>query len=341
MKNLHYYSLKKFNTLQINVQAKKIIIAKNINDILNAWYLSKIEKLPFVILGKGSNVLFIKNYDGIVLINKLKGIHTYEDKKFWYLHVNSGEKWHSLVLFTLKKGFFGLENLALIPGTVGAASIQNIGAYGVEINKFCNYIDVLNCNNSKIIRFSNKACKFKYRDSKLKNCSEKGLIVISVGIRLEKKWQPITHHWEFKQLNQKDLSPKKIFNFICKTRKKKIPDPNIIGNTGSFFKNPIIDIYKMNNIIKKFSNLNFFYEKKYFYKIKLFAGQLIEECNLKGYSIGDASVYKKHALIIINKKNATWKDIILLFKHIKLCVKKKFNICLEPEVKFISSKNKL
>lgn len=340
MKNCGYCSLKEFNTFKIDVKAKKIVIIKNINDILNAWCLSQIEKLPFVVLGKGSNVLFIKNYDGIVLINKLKGINIYEDKKFWYLHVNSGETWHSFVIFTLKKGFFGLENLALIPGTIGAASIQNIGAYGVEFNKFCNYIDVLNCNNNKIIRFNNKECKFSYRDSKLKHCCRKGLVVISVGIRLEKKWKPIIHYYALKKLNRKNLNPKKIFDFICKIRKEKIPDPKIIGNAGSFFKNPIIDIRKIGNIITQFSNLNFFYEKKSLYKIKLFAGQLIEECHLKGYSIGGASIYNKHALILINKQHATWKDIILLFKHIQSCVKKKFNIFLKPEVQFISSKNK-
>lgn len=341
MNILKYSSLKNFHTFKIDVKAKKIVIAKKINDIINAWYLSKIEKISFIILGKGSNVLFINNYNGIVVINKLKGINLYADNDFWYLHVCSGEKWHSLVLFTLKYGIFGLENLALIPGTVGSASIQNIGAYGVSFNDFCNYVDVLNCANKKIIRFNNKDCKFDYRYSKLQNCYKKGLIVISVGIRLKKKWQPSISYKDFKTFNSKNLHPKKIFNFICETRNKKIPNPKFIGNAGSFFKNPIINIYKAKKIIKYFPNLNLFYDKQYSYKTKLFAGQLIEECNLKGYNIGGAFVYEKHALIIINKKNATWKDIILLFKHIKLCVKKKFNICLEPEVKFISSKNKL
>lgn len=336
--NRFNYSLKKFHTFKIDVKAKKIIFAKKIIDIINAWDISKKNNLSFIVLGKGSNVFFVKDYNGIVLINKLKGIFYYQDKKFWYLHVFSGEKWHDLVLMTLKKGFFGLENLALIPGTVGSASIQNIGAYGVEFNKFCIYVDILDCNKNYVFRLDKKDCNFDYRYSKLKNCYKKGLVVIAVGIKLKKNWKPVLHYQHFQKINKHNLHPKKIFDFVCKIRKEKIPNPKITGNAGSFFKNPIVDFNKAKNIIKHFSSLKLSYEKQPYFKIKLFAGQLIEQCNLKGYSIGGASIYKKHSLFIINKNGATCKDIMLLFKHIKLCVKKKFNVCLKPEVQFIFSK---
>lgn len=328
-------SLKNFNTLKINVQAEKIIIAKKISDIYSAWNISKINKIPFLVLGNGSNVLFINDYTGIVVINRLKGITINEDNNFWYLHVKSGENWHSLVIFSLLQGLFGLENLALIPGTVGAAPIQNIGAYGLEFKEICNYVDVLNCTNNKIIRIHSQQCKFGYRHSIFKNCCIKGLVIISVGLFLKKKWQPVTNYGLFKNFNINTLTPYNIFEYICNIRKKNIPDPNLLGNAGSFFKNPILNNNKTKLLTDKFSDIHAY--KISNYKFKFSAGWLIEKCNLKGYSIGDAVVYQKHALIIINKKNATYNDILSLFKYIRLSVNKKFNILLEPEVQFIHS----
>lgn len=331
-------SLKNFNTLQLDVKAHKIIIAETISDIYTAWHVSKINNIPFLILGNGSNVFFLDHYYGIVVINRLKGISITEDNNFWYLHVNSGESWHSLVMFSLLHGFFGLENLALIPGTVGSAPIQNIGAYGLELKEVCNYVDLLNCKNNKIIRIKSKNCKFSYRNSIFKNCYLQGFVIIAVGLFLKKNWQPINNYGALKCLNINQLTPKNIFKYICKIRKKNIPDPKVLGNAGSFFKNPIVNFYKNKFISDKFSNL--YIHKISHHQFKFSAGLLIEKCNLKGYSIGGASVYYKHALIIVNQKNATCKDIISLFKYIRRCVNNKFNILLEPEVQFINSVNK-
>lgn len=335
-KNCMNKSLKKFNTFKIDVKAKKIIIAKKISDIYKAWKLSKIKKIPLLILGCGSNVLFISNFIGIVIINKIKGIDITEDKNFWYFHICSGEKWNYLVRFSLLNGFFGLENLALIPGTVGAAAIQNIGAYGLEFQEVCNYVDLFNCKKNNISRFNVKQCKFGYRKSIFKNCYIKGFFIVAIGLILKKSWKPIINYSSLKDLNIKKIKPQYIFEFICKIRRKKIPDFNIIGNAGSFFINPILNMKNAKNILNRFPkiHINKISKKRF----KIFAGWLIEQCNLKGYSIGGAVVCSKNALIIANKNNsATWKDVFLLFKHVRKCVKKKFNILLKPEVQFINS----
>lgn len=330
-------SLKKFNTFKIDIKAKKIIIAHQISDFCLAWGISQVKNIPFLVLGKGSNVLFISNYPGIVVINKLKGISITEDKIFWYLHVNSGENWHRLVVLSLKNGFFGLENLAMIPGTVGASIIQNIGAYGIEIQQVFNYVDLLNCKNKKIIRLYSKECKFNYRSSSLNKCCQLGLVVIAVGFILKKQWKPIINYKKLSKLKNNYITPKKIFDTICKIRKQKIPNPKTIGNAGSFFKNPIIS--------KNRYDIVSFYDQNYKSNnnlIKLLAAKLIENCNLKKFSIGAAEVYEKHALIIINKKNnATWQEILSLSQYIRRCVLRKFNILLEPEVEFIFPKKNI
>lgn len=324
-------SLKKFNTFKIETTAKKIIIANSIYDILLAWQFSKKKNIPFLILGQGSNVLFVNNYPGIVVINKIKGIMITEDKNFWYLHVNSGEKWNCLVNFSLKNGFFGIENLALIPGTVGAAPIQNIGAYGIEFKQICQYVDLLNCYNKKIIRINAKKCEFTYRNSIFKNCYSKGLVIIAVGIFLKKKWTPNISYFNNKNINNKPLA---IFQHICKIRKKKLPNPDLIGNAGSFFKNPILDINQANFIYNKFPDAILYKISSNTFKIS--AGWMIEKCNLKGYSIGNAAVYHKHALILINKNNnAKWQEIMLLSQYIRNIVNMKFNLSLELEINII------
>ncbi|WP_343188893.1 UDP-N-acetylmuramate dehydrogenase [Buchnera aphidicola (Neophyllaphis varicolor)] len=253
------------------------------------------------------------------------------------LHVNSGEKWNELVKYTLKIGIFGLENLALIPGLVGSAPINNIGAYGLEFKDICSYIDLMFLKTKKIKRIYKKFCYFGYRHSIFKTNKFKDYVIISVGIKLYKKWKPINEYNGLNILNNKKLTPHKIYNKICSIRKKKIPNPKNIANAGSFFKNPIINYKKFKILIKKNKNLHFYIQKNG--DIKIYAGWLIEKCNLKGTIIGGAQIHNKQALIIINKNNATPNDIISLARKIRNNVAKKFNIWLEPEVRLYGSKN--
>ncbi|QJC29321.1 UDP-N-acetylmuramate dehydrogenase [Enterobacteriaceae endosymbiont of Plateumaris pusilla] len=328
-------SLKYFNTFGLDVNAFKIITIKNISELYYLWKENNQKLIPYIILGSGSNVLFLNNFKGTVIINRLKGILINETKNYWNLHVAAGENWHQLVKYTIKKNIFGLENLALIPGCVGSAPIQNIGAYGVSLKNFCKYVEILNFSNKKIIRLSYKKCNFKYRDSIFKNFYIRDYAIIALGITISKKWKPNINYKDLNHLNFNTVTPHEIFNYICKIRKNKIPNPKIYGNAGSFFKNPLIPNKLGFQILKKFPNLPYIVKNNNL--LKFSAAKLIDECNLKGYMYGGAMIHSKHSLIIINKFKATSNDILNLAIKIYYCVGNKFGIWLEPEVRLIGT----
>lgn len=292
------------------------------------------KKIPVLIIGNGSNILFTQNFKGIVILNKIKFLKIKESTKKWFVHVGSGYNLHNLIKTLIKNKIYGLENMALIPGSVGASPIQNIGAYGMEFKNICNYVDILDIEKEKYYRLNKSECKFKYRDSIFNKKMLKNFAIISVGIHLNKKWKLITNHNSLKPFKKQLTTPEKVFKKICNIRKEKIPNPNTIGNAGSFFKNPIIS----NKHVKKF-NLKYNSFKKI--KKKISAGWLIEACNLKGYQYNGASIYNKQSAIIINKNNASGKDILNLAKIIHAKVIKKFNISLEPEVHLIGKTKKI
>lgn len=233
-------SLKDLNTFAIDVKAKKIIFVRTIKDLIKISKICKISHVPYIILGEGSNILFLENYAGVVIFNRIKGINITEKNNFWLIHIFSGEKWHDLVKFTLNLGIFGLENLALIPGCIGSAAIQNIGAYGLEFKDFCEYVDILCLRKYTTTRINKNACKFSYRNSIFKNQYNHEYAIISVGIKIAKTWHPIILSSFKKYIKPINITAYNIFNAICNIRKKKLPDPKKIGNAGSFFKNPII-----------------------------------------------------------------------------------------------------
>ncbi|QJC31892.1 UDP-N-acetylmuramate dehydrogenase [Enterobacteriaceae endosymbiont of Donacia versicolorea] len=332
------YPLNNFNTFNIKNYAIKIIIVNNLKKLCKIWQKYKKKNLPCLILGKGSNVLFLNDFYGIVIINKIKGIYISELPKYWNLHINSGENWHELVKYTIENKIYGLENLALIPGSVGSAPIQNIGAYGASIKDFCQYVDIINPINKKIYRINKKECKFQYRDSIFKyDIYKKNYVIISIGLLLSKKWIPNLNYKDLKKLkkNNTNPNPQKIFNYICNIRKKKIPNPKIYGNAGSFFKNPFISLKLGLKLLKIYPQIPISIEKS---KLKLSAGWLIDQCKFKGYIRKGVMVHSKQSLIILNKSNnATGMDILKLAIKIYNAVGIKFNIWLEPEVKIINS----
>ncbi|QJC34316.1 UDP-N-acetylmuramate dehydrogenase [Enterobacteriaceae endosymbiont of Donacia cinerea] len=329
------YSLKKLNTFNINVNANKVIKVKNLIELCELWKKYKQKNRPCLILGEGSNILFLKNFYGLVIVNRIKGIYISESKKYWHLHINSGENWHKLVKFTIKNKIYGLENLALIPGCVGSAPIQNIGAYGSSIQDFCEYVDIINPINKNIKRINKKNCNFKYRDSIFKH-NYKNYIIISIGLFLSKKWVPNLNYNDLKKLKHNiHITPKKIFNYICHIRKKKIPYHKIYGNAGSFFKNPIVSPNLGKKLLKIFSNMPFSLENNFF---KLSAGWLINKCKFKGYIRKGVMVHSKQCLILLNRFNtSSGRDILNLAIKIYNSVGKKFGIWLEPEVKIIDN----
>lgn len=337
-KYLFNSSLKDLNTFAIDVTAKKIIFIKTIHALIKTVKNCKLFQIPYLILGEGSNVLFLENYKGVVLINRIKGIKITEKNKFWILHVFSGEKWHNLVKYTLNLNIFGLENLALIPGRIGSAAIQNIGAYGLEFKDVCSYVDVLSLKDHKIQRINKNSCKFSYRSSIFKNRYNCDYAIIAVGIKLSKIWNPTIFSVLKNYINLKDTTAHKIFNIICKIRIKKLPNPKKIGNAGSFFKNPIIIKKQADKLISLY-NIPYYPQKNGL--IKISGGALIQNCKFKNIQIGDAAIHKTQKLILINKKNATSKEVIKLAKIIQTCILKKFNVFLEPEIDFIGPIGKI
>ncbi|MCR3754617.1 MAG: UDP-N-acetylenolpyruvoylglucosamine reductase [Candidatus Westeberhardia cardiocondylae] len=294
----------------------------------------KKKKQPICILGGGSNTLFLENYSGTILLNRIPGIKIHEKQKSWEIHANAGEIWHKLVKNSIHKNIPGLENMALIPGYVGAAPIQNIGAYGVEFQNLCKYVDIITLNTGKKTRLYHKECKFGYRKSifQTKKFTHNHAIT-AIGLHLKKNWHPTLQHNTLKHLEKQKVTPQQIYQKICSIRKKKFPNPKLFGNAGSFFTNPIIHSNKAKTILHQYPYMP--YQIQSNKKIKLSAAWLIENCGLKGYRLGNAAVYNKHALIIINTGKAHGKEIIKLAKYIKNQVMQKFSIKLKPEVRCI------
>lgn len=327
--------LKSFNTFAINVRAQYLAEVHTELELVTCWQRATKDNMPVLILGGGSNVLFLENYTGTILLNRITGIVISEKSDAWYLHIGAGELWHDLVKICLERNITGLENLAMIPGYVGSAPIQNIGAYGVEFAQLCNYVDVIQLKTGVKRRLSVAECKFNYRDSIFKHDLREYNAIIAVGLRLAKSWKPILNYGALTLLNVKNVTPKQIYSTVCAMRYSKLPNPALFGNAGSFFKNPIINLSKAKKLLQNYPNAPYYFQPDN--KVKLSAGWLIDRCNLKGYSIGGTSVYDKQALILINNDNATGQDIVVLARYISQQVAQRFDILLEPEVRFIGA----
>ncbi|BAO00021.1 MurB protein [Candidatus Pantoea carbekii] len=328
-------SLKAFNTFHLEIFTNKLTIVHSFNSIIEAWRLSQEINMPFMMLGEGSNVLFLEDFSGQIVINALKGIHLDEHDEEWHIHVGAGENWHSLVKWTLKNGIAGLENLAFIPGMVGSAAVQNIGAYGVEFKNFCKYVDTLHLPTQQTMRLSRPECQFGYRDSIFQHAMRNEYVIVAVGLCIEKSWLPKLSYGDLVKLNPAEICATDIFNAVYYMRQSKLPDPKIIGNVGSFFKNPIVGQEKAMTLLTKWPSMPYYLQSNG--TIKLAAAWLIEQCNLKGYSIGGAAVHRKQAAVLINKNHATPNDIVILASKIRNKVGEKFHIWLEPEIRFIGA----
>ncbi|MBX4181216.1 UDP-N-acetylmuramate dehydrogenase [Sodalis sp. CWE] len=333
-------TLKFLNSFAIDVCAQCIVAANTKIELFKFWQKAKEYSMPVIVLGSGSNVLFLENYDGTVLLNRITGITIEERSNAWYLHVGAGEIWHNLVNICLKKRIPGLENLALIPGRVGSAPIQNIGAYGVELQRFCNYVDVLQLTTGKTFRLSVDECQFDYRDSIFKHSLREEYAIISIGLQLSKFWEPVLTHSDLSHLKKQKITQKTVYDIVCMLRRKKLPDPTFYGNAGSFFKNPTINISNAATLLNCYPDTPY-YPQLDKGKVKLSAGWLIDACGLKGYQLGGAAIHKRQALILININCATGKDVAKLAHHVRQKVAEKFSVCLEPEVRFIGARGEI
>ena len=344
-------SLKPFNTFGINAFAKYFATfnsVKDLEEIITSQNTSshQLTTTKQLILGGGSNILFTKNFDGIVLKNEIKGIELVkEDNDFFYVRSAAGEAWHGFVMHCIKNNYAGVENLSLIPGCVGASPMQNIGAYGVEIKDVFESLEAYHLKENKIIVFNLNDCEFGYRESVFKRKYKDEFVILNVTFKLRKSPVYNTSYGaieeELKKMNIDTLSIAAISQAVINIRSSKLPDPKVIGNAGSFFKNPTIDTNTFIEIQKLFPGipnypvyLNQYTTINHQLK-KLAAGWLIEQCGWKGFREGDAGCNPKQALVLVNYANATGKEIFDLSEKIIESVQEKFGITLEREVNII------
>jgi UDP-N-acetylmuramate dehydrogenase len=294
---------------------------------------------PFMILGGGSNLLFTKDYDGVVIRNAIKGIEIVkEENDDIYIKAGGGEKWHDFVLYCVKHNYGGIENLSLIPGTVGAGPIQNIGAYGVELKDVLTEVEAINIKTLEVKKFSNAECKFGYRDSIFKGIDKGRYIILSVTLKLAKHPKKVNVFYgtlskELEAMGVNNPTIRDVSDAVIKIRSSKLPDPNKIGNAGSFFKNPIITNAQFEKLKAEHPHVVHFPAEAG--HTKLAAGWLIEQCGWKGKRFGDAGVHKDQALVLVNYGDATGKEIYDLSTQVIKSVKEKFEIELEREVNMI------
>lgn len=321
-------NLKDFNTLQLPCIAEEFVAISSIQDLKD---LSLLKKKIFI-LGGGSNVVLPSKISGLVAHIALKG-KMLVDEDFYdhYVNVAAGENWHDFVCWTLEEGFNGLENLSLIPGTAGAAPIQNIGAYGVEVKDFISSVFCFDLQSGQSVELQSSECRFGYRDSIFKHEAKDKLIVTSVTFRLPKIHEPKLHYGDLEhQLKSMGLStdPRHISQAVIQVRQSKLPDWKDLGNAGSFFKNPIVSPQKREELLSLFPDLVSY---PFGSDFKLAAGWLIDRAGWKGKKLGPVGMYEKQALVLVNHGGALSEDVKSLAQQVAHDVYTKFGVQIEPE----------
>lgn len=339
MNKLNTTSLKNYNTFGIDVNALQINELKTVEDAVNSVKEGVFTTPTHLILGGGSNVLLRSNFEGTVLLNRIKGIETVEeDDNSVVLEVGGGEVWHHLVQHCVENNWGGIENLSLIPGSVGAAPMQNIGAYGVELNSVFVYLKALNKQTGEIETFEKSECEFGYRTSIFKTSHKGKYLIVKVAIRLTKKNHVLRTDYgaiRSELENAKITNPtiKDISAAVIRIRESKLPNPAEIGNSGSFFKNPILPNTFVQELSKKFEGVPVYPVSDQASKVA--AGWLIEKAGWKGKTMNNYGVHKKQALVLVNYGGATGEEIFQLSEEIIKDVRAQFGIELEREVNIV------
>jgi len=329
-------SLRPYNTFGIDVRAKYFAVFRDIDELEETLNLT--HQTSNLILGGGSNILFTKDVDRLVLKNEIKGItELHEDSEYVYVKAGAGENWHQFVLHCISRNWAGIENLSLIPGNVGASPMQNIGAYGVQIDDVFWDLEAYHLQDKKKVTFTRSDCEFGYRESVFKKKFKEQFVILNVTYQLRKKPRLNTSYGaieqELERMGVKELSVKAVSEAVINIRSSKLPDPTQIGNAGSFFKNPSVSKLQAEELKHKFPDIVAYTNADG--SVKLAAGWLIEECGWKGIRKGDAGCHAKQALVLVNYGNATGKEIYQLSEEILQSVKEKFGVALEKEVNVI------
>ena len=329
-------SLATLNSFGFQVQARYLTWARNRDDLDQALLFAEQKKLPTLVLGGGSNVILTHNFNGLAIRMATRGIEIGEEQSdSVLLRIQAGEDWPQLVHWCLQHGFYGLENLAGIPGTAGAAPIQNIGAYGVSLHQRLLELHALRRIDKKIVRFSVADCKLDYRDSYFKSTAPDEYIILSITIKLLKKpnvyidYRALQSRFE----GENHPTPLQVYDAVMAIRQSKLPDPQKLGNAGSFFKNPIVESKMFQSLQKHHPTLVGYQQHDRKYKIS--AAWLIESLGYKGYRKGAVGVYQHHSLILVNHKDAQPQQVLELAEEIQQAAKKRYGIDLEIEPRIV------
>jgi len=329
-------SLKNYHSMQLEAQASRVIPCESVDQLKALAKSGELFESPhYLLLGDGSNVVFLDDFPGVIVLNRLLGMNVIkETENDVLLDVAAGEPWHELVMRCNALAYTGIENLALIPGRVGAAPVQNIGAYGVEFSDVCEYVSVMDLRTGESHLMSHEACEFGYRSSVFQREAWKHHCITSVRLRLRKK----NHTWclDYPPLKKAlinvpmdQLTGSRISEAVIAIRQSRLPDPAVLPNAGSFFKNPLVSVETFQVLKRKHPALPHFDVGD---RIKLPAGWLIEQCGLKGYRDGPVGTYEHHALVLVNHGGATGKDLHECVRHIRQAVFERFSVMLETEV---------
>ena len=337
MKRLRHVSLRPFTTFGVDASANHLVQLESMQDI---------DELPDrafsperdLVLGGGSNILFTSDVEGTVYLNRLKGRKIVEDDDDSVLiDIAAGESWHELVLWSLQQGYCGLENLSLIPGLAGAAPMQNIGAYGVELSDLLDSVQALDWPSGEILRISNHDCRFSYRDSRFKSEQPDRFLILSCRLRLQRNCKPNISYAglseELRAMNIPEPGPREVSDAVIQIRRRKLPNPEFIGNAGSFFKNPEIDTEQAEALRSAHDGIPI--HAVSVNSIKLGAAWMIDQCGWKGYRDGDAGVSEQHALVLVNHGCARGMQILGLSRRISDSVYERFGIRLERETRVV------
>lgn len=331
------YALKHLNSFGIAVKAKLFVEIATVADLCLLFASDIVKQEQFLILGGGSNMLFTQDYDGLVIKIAIRGIDVSKDGTAVFVNAGAGEVWNDLVLYSVANGYSGLENLTLIPGTVGASPIQNIGAYGVEIKDVLETCTAFEIATGEVRTFSNEECEFAYRDSLFKSRKRGQYIITSVTYKLSTVQKLVTHYGAInEELERRNITAPTIAavsEVVAAIRVSKLPDPSTIGNAGSFFKNPIITRQEFERLVAEFQDIPHYPATAD--KIKLAAGWLIEQCGFKGMVDGQTGTWKNQALVIVNHGAASGAEVYTFSEKIINVVHKKFGIILEREVNIL------
>lgn len=325
-------TLREFNTFGFDVSAEYLVYLDQVTDIPELLQKARQESLPWRVIGGGSNLVLSQDLSGYTALMRIKGRHQCrETSTHVYVEAMAGENWHDFVAWCLEEGIGGLENLALIPGTVGAAPIQNIGAYGLELAQVMDSLEAYDTHKNEWVCLSVADCRFSYRHSIFKEDPQRW-IVISVRFKLPKKWQANLAYAELaKAFAHKDssaISPQAIFDKVCEIRQAKLPDPKVLGNSGSFFHNPIVSQDQYKTLKNQFAGLIAYPSGDQW---KLAAGWLIEQCGFKGQTMGHVGVYEKQALVLVHHGGGSGQELLRLAKDIQEKVLKTFGVQLSIE----------